>query len=87
MKCVACVDLQGSKPLSLRSEPLTRGVEFSLQTVADYFAVGSYCRAIPYSPELPPGASIDHMLAIPQEPSRHSKKINFFLFSDNEDMQ
>ena len=67
--------------------PFHKCTSIFFQTVKEFFAIGSYCRAIPYSPELPPGRSVDLMLAIPQEPSRQSKKINFFLFSDNEDMK
>ena len=53
-----------------------------LQNVCNFLAVGSYARAIPYSPELPAGCKIDNVIAIPQEPTKTSS-VNWFL-CDNE---
>jgi len=58
----------------------------SLQVVCDYLTVGSYCRAIPYSPQVPTGNSIESMIAFPQEPNKKSK-IHFFLASNEQDFK
>jgi len=57
-----------------------------LQVVCDYLTVGSYCRAIPYSPQVPTGNSIESMIAFPQEPNKKSK-IHFFLASNEQDFK
>jgi len=57
-----------------------------LQVVCDFLTVGSYCRAIPYSPQVPSGNSIESMIAFPQEPNKKSK-IHFFLASNEQDFK
>jgi hypothetical protein len=57
-----------------------------LQNVCNYLTVGANCRAIPYSPELPDGAKIDHMIAFPQEPVKKSK-VHFFLCENEQELK
>jgi len=54
--------------------------------VCDFLTIGSYCRAIPYSPQVPSSSSIECMIAFPQEPNKKSK-IHFFLASSDQEFK
>ncbi len=57
-----------------------------LQNVCEYLTVGSYCRAIPFSPQLPSGGRLDYMIAFPEEPNKKSK-IHFFLCDSEQEFK
>ncbi|ESN91130.1 hypothetical protein HELRODRAFT_194536 [Helobdella robusta] len=57
-----------------------------LAVIYEYFTFGSSCRAMPFSPTLPPDGKLDNMFAFPEEPSRGSR-IHFFLCNDHHDFR
>ncbi|XP_052831220.1 calcium-binding protein P isoform X2 [Octopus bimaculoides] len=55
-----------------------------LKEVCKWFSVGQYTNGMPDQPDLPAGAKLEHLLAIPVKPSSRAKIIWFLFTNDNE---